>query len=268
MKNLLSIALTIITTVVLADLPSSPAETTGKTKANPKLQFDPEAGLVSRKISDGGFLRFLDCRKEKTDLKPIIMKMPQMFEIAIDTASAERGEGCPMKVAMAALKDKDVAVAIVLANEGKEAPSLIVCPEDKAAVINVDKLISDDADLYTKRLTQEMWRAVAFVMGGYEVDYPCVMKTVASVEDLDANQLEMTCPPVSGHVAKNAAKFGVAKMQCVPYFIALRQGWAPAPANDAQKEEVARFEKMKAAKEAKEAEAAKADEKPAESPAK
>lgn len=247
-KILIAVLALVAAFAVAQDASTPPPPAKPEAAQASRFRGNPEAGLVSRKIGEGGFLRFLDCRREKTDLKPIVAKMPQSFEIAIDTASAERGEGCPMKVAMNALKDKDVAVAIVLSNEGKDAPSLIVCPEDKAAVINVDRLISDDAGLYTKRLTKEMWRAVAFVMGGYEVDYPCVMKTVASVEDLDANQLEMTCPPVSGHVARNAAKFGVAKMQCVPYFIALRQGWAPAPVNDAQKEEVARFEKMKAAK--------------------
>ena len=120
---------------------------------------------------------------------------------------------------------------------------------DKRSVLAPEIALADaSAEVFAKRLAQEMWRAAAFVMGGYEVDYPCVMKTVTGVADLDANPLQMTCPPVSGHVGANAGRFGIAKVQCVPYFIALRQGWAPPPANDAQREEVEKWEKAKAAK--------------------
>lgn len=62
-------------------------------------------------------------------------------------------------------------------------------------------------------------------------------------------------------VAKNA---GMQSPRKVPYKLAVKEGWAPAPTNDIQK---AIWEKAKAEKEAK-AEAAKAEEKPAEAPAK
>ena len=252
MKTIAAIAIAALAAAALAQEAANPPAPASARKGSRGIRGNPAAGFVSRRLSEGASLRFLDLRAEATDLQPAIARMPQSFGIAIDVVKADKGADCAMKAAKKALEDKEVGVAIAIANEGADAPALVVCPEDRMAVINADRLADASAEVFAKRLTQEMWRAVAFVMGGYEVDYPCVMKTVTGVADLDANPLQMTCPPVSGHVANNAGKFGVAKVQCVPYFVALRQGWAPPPANDAQREEAARWEKMKAAKEAAE----------------
>lgn len=265
MNKIVFAALIAVSAVAMAqNVPPAPEKSTTQPK---RYRGNPEAGLVSRTLKEGKVFRFIDMRKDGADLKGIIAKMPQSFDFAVDTAKADKADGCPMEAAMKALKGGQVGAAVVIANEGADKPSIIVCPEDAVAVINVDKLAKDlpaeKADeVLTKRLTKEMWRAAAFIMGGYEVQYPCVMKGVTSMADLDANPLEMTCPPVSGHIAKTGEKLGLAKIQCVPYFIAVRQGWAPAPVNDAQKAEVEKWNKMKAEK----AEAKKAD-KPAEAPA-
>ena len=247
MKQIASMTLVALLSAALAlgqDNPPAPANPQRGVRG---LRGNPAAGLVSRKLTDGASLRFLDLRQETWDIQPVIGKMSQSFGIAIEYVKMEKGDNCGLKTAAKALESGEAGVAIAISSEGADAPSLVVCPEDRMAVINVDRLSDASAEIFAKRLTQEMWRAVAFTMGGYEVDHPCVMKTVTSVADLDANPLQMTCPPVSGHVGQNVEKFGLAKMQTVPYFIALRQGWAPAPANDAQRAEFERFQEIKAA---------------------
>ena len=248
MKTTATIALAALAAAALAQEAARPPVPADAQKGVRRVRGNPAAGLVSRRLSEGASLRFLDLRAEPTDLRPAIERMPQAFGIAVECVKADRGADCALKAAGKALESKEAGAAIAIANEGADAPSLVVCPEDRMAVINADRLADASPEVFAKRLAQEMWRAAAFVMGGYEVDYPCVMKTVTGVADLDANPLQMTCPPVSGHVGANAGRFGMAKVQCVPYFIALRQGWAPPPANDAQREEAERWEKAKAAR--------------------
>lgn len=248
MKTIATIALAALAAAVLAQEAANPPVPAQPRKGLRGTRGNPAAGFVSRELSEGASLRFLDLRAEPSDLGPAIERMPQAFGIAVECVKAEKAGDCALKAARKALESKEAGAAIAISNEGADAPSLVVCPEDRMAVINADRLADASPEVFAKRLTQEMWRAAAFVMGGYEVDYPCVMKTVTCVADLDANPLQMTCPPVSGHVGANAQKFGMAKVQCVPYFIALRQGWAPPPANDAQREEVEKWEKAKAAR--------------------
>jgi hypothetical protein len=253
MKSILTISLTVLAFAAMAQsLPPNPADPANKT---PRMErYKHAAGLVSRVIKDGKCIRFLDIRKEGVAITNVVEKMPQSFDTKVEIVKATAEEGaCPMTTAKKAFSDDKVGAVIVIANQGADMPALTVCPEDRMGVINADRLSQDLPDeggeeVLAKRFTKEMWRAVAFVLGGYEAQYPCVMKSAFSPADLDANPLLMTCPPVSGAISKNAQRFGFAKVQCVPYFIAVRQGWAPPPANDAQREEVERFEKMKAAR--------------------
>ncbi len=253
MKSLTILALTALAASAIAQsMPPHPADPANQKPR--KERYKHAAGLVSRDVRDGKCIRFIDLRGESTNLTASLVEMMRSFETKVEIVPAQPVEKeCAMKAAKKALADEKVGAAIVIANEGADMPTLTMCPEDRMGVINADRLMADlpeegRDEVLAKRFTKEMWRAVAFVMGGYEAQYPCVMKSAFSPSDLDANPLLMTCPPVSGAISKNAQRFGFAKVQCVPYFIAVRQGWAPPPANDAQREEVERFEKMKAAR--------------------
>ena len=253
MKSILTVSLTVLAFAAMAQsLPPNPADPANQRPR--RERYKHAAGLVSRVIKDGKCIRFLDIRKEGVAITNVVEKMPQSFDTKVEIVKATAEEGaCPMTTAKKAFSDDKVGAVIVIANQGADMPTLTMCPEDRMGVINADRLSQDLPDkggeeVLATRFTKEMWRAVAFVMGGYEAQYPCVMKSAFSPSDLDANPLLMTCPPVSGAISKNAQRFGFAKVQCVPYFIALRQGWAPPPENDAQREEVERYEKMKAAR--------------------
>ena len=253
MKSILTVSLTVLAFAAMAQsMPPNPADPANQRPR--RERYKHAAGLVSRVIKDGKCIRFLDIRKEGVAITNVVEKMPQSFDTKVEIVKATAEEGaCPMTTAKKAFSDDKVGAVIVIANQGADMPTLTICPEDRMGVINADRLSQDLPDkggeeVLATRFTKEMWRAVAFVMGGYEAQYPCVMKSAFSPSDLDANPLLMTCPPVSGAISKNAQRFGFAKVQCVPYFIAVRQGWAPPPENDAQREEVERYEKMKAAR--------------------
>lgn len=218
-----------------------------------KPQKGSMGGFVTRVIGDGGTVRFIDtCGKLPSNAGEIFQRMERALGVQSEAASDKiTAENCPMKIAQKALAGKDAAVAIVIAATGNDNPSLVVCPEDKIAVINADKLATklpaDNAkEILSSRIEKEMWRAVAFVMGGWESDMPCVMMPVFSVEQFDANEMLMTCPPVSGKIQKNAKELNVRRTQHVPYMIAARQGWAPAPTNEVQQKIWNRFNKKAA----------------------
>ncbi len=254
MKTIATFALAALAAATLAQEAVRPPVPVNAQKGVRKVRGNPAAGFVSRVIKDGKCIRFIDLRKDGVGISNLVEKMPQFFETKVEVVKATAEEGaCPMTTAKKAFSDDKVGAVIVIANQGADMPALTVCPEDRMGVINADRLSQDlpgegGDEVLATRFTKEMWRAVAFILGGYESQYPCVMKSAFSPSDLDANPLLMTCPPVSGAISKNAQRFGFAKVQCVPYFIAVRQGWAPPPANAAQREEVERFEKKKAAR--------------------
>ena len=101
------------------------------------------------------------------------------------------------------------------------------------AVVNAGKLRDADAAVFERRLKNEMLRAVGFVLGGYASIYPGVMKPVYKVADLDALP-PVFSPPVQGFIHEGAAAFK-ATIEHVPYAVAVKQGWAPAPTNDVQR---------------------------------
>ena len=231
---------TILPLLAASALAQSPQPAAPAANAPQRLVADPAAGFVKKVIKEGKCLRFIDLRKEGGDFGAVLTRMNQVFGTEVEIVKGVREADCAMRTAKKALNDKTVGAAIVISEEGADAPTLVVCPEDRMGVINVDRLLegianADSGRTFSIRLTKEMWRAAAFVLGGYSSMYPCAMKAAFSVEDLDANPVEMTCPPVSGAISDNARRLGFAKVYCVPYVVALYEGWAPAPTNDAQK---------------------------------
>ena len=139
-----------------------------------------------------------------------------------------------------AMREEGRASAVIAIVEAGSAPALTVCPEDAVAVINASRLrrnlpAADAGTVFAKRLGKEIWRAVALSLCGYESQDPCVLKLVTSETDVDDLEMRMYCPTVNAKVDSAARRLGVARMQLVPYGLAVKQGWAPAPTNDAQR---------------------------------
>ena len=199
----------------------------------------PSAGFLTRK-SEGGVILLLNrSGKETKTIRETAENMQKFCRVAIESRDEKPVAGKDgFAVASEAIQDKGkVAIAVVISNEGKDKPMLAAYPDDRMAVINMDRLtdLMASDDVVAKRLQSELWRAVAFAAGGYASDFPCAMRPVADVKGLDANPVRMACPPVCGKIMQAAKVYGIATVQMVPYGVAVAQGWAPAPTNDLQK---------------------------------
>ena len=233
MKKLLTIAITALSVTTFAQTaPISKPSTNSATIGNPYRS--PRAGYVMCKGA-GSAIVVADFRKTPTDLSETAAKISKFISayVEIRRVPVERDA---IKAAFAERDKEGVAVVIAIADEGAASPSLSVFPEDRVAVVNVGRLAAGaDEALLAARLNKEVWRGMAFVLGGYASEHPCALKTVNSLEDLDKNCLSMTCPPVNFKAADSARKFGVAPYGPVPYGIAVKRGLAPAPTNEIQK---------------------------------
>ncbi len=241
MKKSLIAALAALSLFSFADTPPPPApiaapvEGAAAGKPRRSRPVVDRGGFLTRK-TEGGVVRFVDIReKGAMDISRLVADCASVANVAGETVRAERREGTEsLTVAKAALADNGVAIAIVVCDDGSDSPSLIVCPEDRMAVVNVGKLKDADAAVFEKRLKSEMLRAVGFVLGGYASVYPGVMKPVYKVADLDSLP-PVFPPPVQGFIHEGASTFKVAKTEHVPYAVAVKEGWAPPPTNDIQK---------------------------------
>lgn len=191
----------------------------------------------------GGAVAILDLRANSTDVAPVAEKVARFISSYVEVRRPDSDEiGGPAadatEVAFAELAKEGTSAVVAIFDGGAEKPSLAVFPEDRVAVINASRLKPGDGQsgtLFEERLGKEIWRGVAFVLGGYASEHPCALKAVDSLATLDNECLHMTCPPVNFKAMDFARKIGVAPYGPVPYGIAVRRGWAPPPTNDIQR---------------------------------
>ena len=195
------------------------------------------AGMVEKR-EEGPAFCVVDFRKRGGDFSGVLSKIEAFTRLIVKAEQRGLGEGeDPVKASFALLgKESGAVVAVV---DDATSPSLSVFPEDGVAVINVRKLAEglsgEGAEAALEgRLARELWRAVAFVLGGYETEYKCVIKNIRSPKELDALP-QTTCTPASEKVFEGAAKLGLARTRMVTYASAIRGGWAPPPTTDAQR---------------------------------
>ena len=243
-KITIVLALAAITGLSRAQTPPTPGTGQRGGASNPKPELlraeYVAAGTVSRR-TQGATVRIYDLRGEMAgDWSAVAAKIQQFCSVAVDSAKTEKGKAASsLDFGLEAVGDPAVGAAVVISCEGADRTALTILPEDGVAVINADRLskslpLENGKTVFEKRLVKEIWRAVAFVAGGYASDYPCALKAIAKPADLD-DVAQMTCPPVNGKIAAAAKVYGLAQVQTVPYAVAARQGWAPTPTNDAQR---------------------------------
>ena len=126
--------------------------------------------------------------------------------------------------------------------------TLLVSPEGCWVELNVAPLAADNPpqELLDKRVKREMWRALAYGMGVGNEQMGSLLNHITSVKELDANEYNEPTPDAFNHIIYSAAKRKMARVRYTSYRQACREGWAPAPTNDAQR---AVLEQIKADKE-------------------
>ena len=143
------------------------------------------------------------------------------------------------------------AVIVALCDQDALPTMLLAAPEEGWAQINTKTLTADKPELgvVQKRITQEVWRALAYILGASDSSIPgCIMQPVKSIADLDKIPALVPSPEPYNKIITNAERLGMQYTPKIPYRIACQQGWAPLPTNDVQR---AIWEQIKAEKDKK-----------------
>ena len=177
----------------------------------------------------------------------IVNKQSRVPVADLQTAAAiiEKETRCRIEVGPA--EGAQVVVEVI---DDKDAASLTAYPEDYKAVVNVAKMeqgLKGDAvaKFFVPRCRKEILRAFCYACGAAGTQYPGNILAVSKISDLD--MVGEFIPGDTGYACQQRlASLGVTQKVFVSYARAVRDGWAPAPTNDAQK---AVWERVKARKE-------------------
>ena len=204
----------------------------------PRGALRKAGGMVSR-TTEGGKVVFVN-GSGLSAVSEIAANIQNSCGFPVSTLPMEDGNGDALQIALKTVSDTDVSAAIVISASGIETPALIVCPEEGVATINVDSLFKnlpkDEADTVKRnRLMAEMWRAVAFVLGGYDSGTLCAFSAITDSREIDNLPIKVFSPQILAKVVAGAERRGVARIETATYYDAVRRGWAPAPTNDIQK---------------------------------
>ena len=195
-------------------------------------------GLIKEPQKEGPVISFINAQETVpgATLQTTVDAIHAMLRFPVALRSEPAGKN-PLSMAASLATEKNVA-ALILITEAENFPSLLVAPESKWVIINVNALKEPTGDtaLLAERMHKEMWRAFAYVMGAANSNYEtCLMKPVFSVQDLDALKVASVCPEPLNKILAQSRKLGLAPIRTVTYRKAVEEGWAPAPTNDAQK---------------------------------
>ncbi len=175
------------------------------------------------------------------------------LHLTIDLKKAAPPVGGDIGEAARRLKDATHPAVIAVADVPGR-PALGVFPEEAVAFVNVAPLKTDDETRYRARVNKELWRAAGFALGAYVLPRKgCVMESVTSVEQLDKLPAQMLSPMRFANIYRTVEALDIPDGREVLYAKALREGWAPAPTNDAQRAAVKKWEEVKAKRAEKEA---------------
>ena len=199
-------------------------------------------GFVTRR-EPGAAVAIIDARPagRTNDWEELKRDMESFCGVPFEFRTAPIGKrDTPFKIARAALSAKPAAgVAIVLSEEGADAPGMSVYPEDRMALVNATRVCADapTPEIAERRIATQLWRAVCFAAGGINTRSPhCALSsTVLAPEDIDTLSARMPNPEACAQVEASAGKLGLGKVRTVTYRAACLQGWAPAPTNDHQR---------------------------------
>ena len=209
-----------------------------------KRRKDPEAfrqkvkektgGSVRKADSGKGWIKFVNAQKivEESALK---LPVQQLGAVTRFNVALVAGKAATMDEVPAAVKAADAQLGIVLL-ESDTLPTSLVAPDCGWAIINVKALAKDgkDADTVANRARKEMYRMFGYLCGSaYTLDPNCVMQPVNKLADLD-NAGNLLSPQAFPRVTQYLKAQGIDPYIIKSYRDALKEGWAPKPADKYQ----------------------------------
>lgn len=203
-----------------------------------KARIVAEGGLLAAPAT-GRVVRVVctQTRIDNTTITRVVKSLNDQIRIPFVVTEDVAKGGNAMGMIEAAFKLPQTGVVIGIVDDPK-TPTLLLAPENGWVVINVGKLLWDHPleGVISARLTKEMWRAAALVLGCYQsMQKECVMRVISSLHDLDAEPWLVASPEPYNKMHMTAQRLGIEVHRVCTYRRACEEGWAPPPANDTQK---------------------------------
>lgn len=168
-------------------------------------------------------------------LSRVVTEYTALQPTRIETV-AEKAGGDILAYARGVMKSRNALMVVVLAAEG-DAPALSVYPEERIAVVNMDRLAGGaDERRLEDRTIKEIWRAMGFLFGvGYAPDDFSAMQPVGTLAELDAVRAQLINPRDMRICSRLCDKHGAVRGVRTTYRQAVVDGWAAEPTNDVQR---------------------------------
>lgn len=148
----------------------------------------------------------------------------------------ERETRCKFRVVREA---EGATVRLTVIDDPKE-PVMLLAPDDRWGVVNLAKVVDDlpgesaRAKFFVPRARKLVVKALSILCGGAASTFPGNVMNAASARELD--ELKEQVPfDMTQKYASYLPRVGVTPKVEVTYRTACREGWAPAPTNEAQK---------------------------------
>lgn len=152
------------------------------------------------------------------------------------------------------LREKGAAAGVFIVYE-KDLPILLSAPEENWVILNARalKTSTDDEQAVAKRMKCEIFRAFSIASGSHRSQFGGNVMSADSLKDLDRLPEIFFPYDVYQRIDANLTNLGITPLRYVRYSVAVREGWAPAPTNDVQREIVKLWEEQKARRAAEDA---------------
>lgn len=203
-------------------------------------------GYLVRPNSKQGAVLVLNAQDQMKD-EEIKAAFKPLFSDGYDVRIERRALAGTAPCELARKSGAPVTVA-VFAEKGK--PPMVACPDEHWAVVNVaamdEGLKTDEAKakFVPGRCRRELLRAFVLAAGASGSAFSGNILSCRKIPDLDLVG-EFIPEDAFDSCRKYMATCGITPERRVPYLIAVREGWAPAPTNDVQRMIVEKLQNAK-----------------------
>ena len=169
-------------------------------------------------------------------LSRVVTEYTTLQPTRIETVAEKAAGGDILAYARGVMKSRGALMVVVLA-AGGDGPALCVYPEERIAVVNMDRLAEGaDERRLEDRTIKEVWRAMGFLFGmGYAPDDFSAMQPVGTLAELDAVRAQLINPRDMRICTRLCDKYGAIRGIRTTYRQAVVDGWAAPPTNDVQR---------------------------------
>lgn len=139
---------------------------------------------------------------------------------------------------LGALAAKKQHACIVCVVDRPGFPQVLAAADNQWALVNIEPLKADkpSAEKLADRAAKVAWRGFGLAMGaGFSAQVGGLLQSARTLEELDAVYGRAVPPDCHFPMVNYIEKCKVARGGRTSYREACKEGWAPAPANDAQK---------------------------------